>query len=175
MTAYVYAGGRAAVAVIFAVALVGKFRTRAGLADFRDSLSRLNWLPDSLRTTAVAGVFVTEFAVVALVAHPRTAPIGLATAIAALAVFTVVAAAAMKSGTGLQCRCFGSDAGEMGASHLLRNLGIIVIAGSALAVGVTADTAVALTPAGTVAGLCGAFLGFILTRWDDIAYLVSRG
>lgn len=164
---------RALMIVVFVTAVFGKIRTRDAFVDYQDSVValarpiRLN----GAAATAVAGTVVAcESAVVVLLAVPATRPVGYALATALLTGFAAAVLGALQRGSSVRCRCFGSAGSVLGRAHAVRNA---VLAVGALA-GMAGGSSTA-APAALVALTCGALLGLVVTRWDDLSYLILGG
>ncbi|MEV4412271.1 MauE/DoxX family redox-associated membrane protein [Catellatospora sp. NPDC049609] len=163
---------RALLGVVFAVAALGKLRGRDRFAAFAATLTELPWLPARWHRTVAVAVVSVEIAVAVLLTAPPTVPAGFVLAAGTLAVFTTAVAHALRAGRALRCQCFGTDAGTMGTPQLVRNGVLLTVAscGAVLAVlpgGTAADQAATVS-----AAAAGALAGLVLTRWDDLVYLV---
>lgn len=157
---------RALLAVVFAVAVVGKARSRTAFALFVGSLADHRWLPARLRGAAAVSTLAAETAVVVLMV-PAGRP-GALLALGLLAAFTGVTLRAGRAG---DCQCFGTGAAGSGpGAFVARN---VTLALAAVAVVLLPGGPVASGP-GAVAVLSGAVAGLAVTRWDDLAYLLRR-
>ncbi|WP_354645353.1 MauE/DoxX family redox-associated membrane protein [Kitasatospora camelliae] len=162
-------GCRALLAVVFVVAVAGKARSRASVAAFTASLADFRWLPARLRSPVAVGTLTAEAAAVVLLAVAARA--GAAAVLALLSVFTV---ATLRAGRAADCGCFtsgraASGRAASGAGAFLGRNALLAVA--ALAVVSGPDRPVAPAP-GAVAVLAGAAVGLLVTRWDDLAYLL---
>ncbi|MGY0235088.1 MauE/DoxX family redox-associated membrane protein [Longispora urticae] len=156
---------RAALVVVLVLACVGKFRALAG---FRASLADLAWLPGAARPFVTVAVPVTEAVAAVLLVVPGAAVAGFALGGALLAAFTVVAGWAVRSRRRVRCACFG-PVSVLGPGELARNL--VLLATSALGLVVREGPADAV---GMLAGIgVGCLGGFLISRWGDLAYLVT--
>lgn len=171
---YVALSGRCAVAVVFLAAVIGKVHSRAAFRAFRQSVP--DFVPlkpgKALAVVAVAVVSV-EAAVVVLLAIDRTAPAGLGLAGAALLTFSAGIRRAVRSGSSTSCRCFGVTSSPLSGAHLVRNVGLAVVAVGGLAAHLVGTPAVA-QPAGAAVAFATAFvlaLAFIFL--DDLRDLFT--
>ncbi|WBP91402.1 MauE/DoxX family redox-associated membrane protein [Kitasatospora cathayae] len=159
---------RALLAVVFAVAVAGKARSRTAFGAFSAGLADFSWIPASTRNGVALVTLLTEtFTAVLLIA---TARFGALLALALLAVFTIATVRAGRAGS---CQCFGvadAAAGSTVGAFLARNA---LLAVTALAVVLLPDG-----PVSAVIGLAsvavGAGAGAVVTRWDDLVYLLRR-
>ncbi|TDC96090.1 hypothetical protein E1292_38800 [Nonomuraea deserti] len=158
---------RVLLAVVFTAAVVGKARSRQGLAGFRDVVAAVGprWLPAG----PVAGVVVAgEAGAVVLLVVPGMRPAGYAVAAVLLVVFCAGIARAVLARQSVRCQCFGAGGGLLGPRHLVRNgLLVAVAVAGASAGGVPASAQGVL-----VAVVAGAFLGLLTIRWEDVAFLL---
>lgn len=172
---YVDPACRGLLAAVFLVAVVGKVRSRAAFSAFAASLADVSLLPVRLRRAAAVGVTAAEAVAAILLLTPLTeaAVAGFALAFALLAVFAAAVALALRRGEAIRCLCFGSDAGAMDRSHVVRNAVLAAVALTGLISSLTSTAAAA--PAGLIgAAGAGVVLGALATRWDDLRYLLSH-
>jgi hypothetical protein len=168
---YVELGCRALLGVVFAVAVVGKARSRAAFKAFVDSLAAFGWLPAGRRRLVAIMVVVVEAITVVLVAVPVTAAAGLALAGGTLAAFTASAWRQARIGRPVRCRCFGTDGGEFGSAQLVRNGLLLATAIVGLVAAALAGTGPVAVPGAALAVALGALAGLLVTRWDDLAFV----
>jgi hypothetical protein len=164
---------RALLIVVFVTAVVGKIHTADAFVDYRDSvaaLARPVRLDGALATAVAALMVVCEAAVVALLAVPTTRSAGYALAAALLAGFAAAVFGALRRGSSVRCRCFGSAGSVLGGAHAIRNVVLALGALAGMAGGPAAPAPVVL-----VALTAGALLGLVVTRWDDLSYLIFGG
>lgn len=160
---------RTTVVAVFALAVAGKLRSYQAFGEFRSTLDRIGWLPARLRAAAAIAIIAVEAACAVVILIPVTSRAGLLLAIAVLMMFTASAAWAMRGGRRLQCRCFGSDGGEMGTSHLVRNGLLLSIA--TLAATMSDDATPAMSTNTALAFLGGLALAFAFSHWNHLAYV----
>ena len=164
---------RALLIVVFATAVVGKVRTPEAFLDYQDSmvaLARPIRLEGAVATAVAAFMVVCEAAVVLLLMAPITRPVGYALAAALLAGFAAAVLGALRQGSSVRCRCFGSAGSVLGRAHAIRN---VMLAAGAVA-GMAGGPPVAASAA-LVALTCGALLGLVVTRWEDLRFLTFGG
>jgi hypothetical protein len=158
---------RTAIAVVFAIAVGGKLRSRVAYAAFVTSLDGA--VPGSVRArrrTAAAVASAEVLVLPLLVVAPGA---GYALAAALLAVFAAGILRAVRRGARLRCRCFGSTGGHLTTAHAMRNvvLAALAVAGAAAyAAGADADPAPAV-----VATATGLLVALVATRLDDLLFL----
>ncbi len=163
---------RVLLGTVFAVAVVGKVRRSTAYREFVASLRGLGWLPESVLSPVAVAVVACEALVVGLLAVPVTGVLGHLLAVLVLGSFSAAVAVSLYRGQQVRCRCFGSDGGQFGVSHLVRN-GLLMVVG---VLGVVASAAGGASPrwdlllaGGAVALLCAG----AIVRWDDLAYLIG--
>jgi hypothetical protein len=103
-----------------------------------------------------------------LVCAPRA---GAVLSAAMLAAFTVALVAAVRGNRRAACHCFGNSDAVVGRVHVVRNALLLAIAGAWIAAG--ASSPAELSATGAAALGYGALLGFLFTRWDDLAFLAG--
>ncbi|GAA2004735.1 MauE/DoxX family redox-associated membrane protein [Catenulispora subtropica] len=175
---YLSVACRALLAAVFGVAALGKLRGPAAFHAFVATLDGLRWLPPRLRTPAGATLAATEALAAVLLATPGAGIPALVLATALICGFVAVVAAAVVGDTSLTCRCFGGagngpgGADAVGPAHLIRNLLLAVIAvGGLVASAGFPGTAAGPGLVGAIGG--GALTGALLTRWDDLRFLLG--
>jgi hypothetical protein len=167
---YVVLACRCAVAVVFAVAVVGKSRRSAAFRAFRGSVREM--VPELPATATGAAIIVSEASVVALLAVGRTVPIGFMWAGTVLLTFSAGIGRALRAGSRTPCGCFGATAAPLSARHLVRNGGILAIAVLGLTLGFFAHGPLRL--AGIVLGLAtAAVLALMVIFFEDLADLFA--
>ncbi|MEU8423886.1 MauE/DoxX family redox-associated membrane protein [Micromonospora sp. NPDC048835] len=118
---------RLLLALVFAVAVIGKLRTRAGFAEFVGSVRQFGvparWASPTARVAVAA-----EAAVVVLLAVSRTVPAGLLIAAGLLGVLTAAMVVALRRGARPACRCFGAGDAPIGGRHVVRNVALATVA-----------------------------------------------
>jgi hypothetical protein len=163
--------------VVFASAVAGKVSSVRGFEDFRDSIVLLirpgRWAgraAEALANGLALAVVLAEVVAVVLLVVPGMRPAGYVLSGLLLAVFAAGIVVAMRSKRRIRCRCFGSGGSVLGRQHLIRNVVLIMIA--------ALGWAVAPTPGGApqevlVALVAGGLLGLLVTRWDDVMFVLS--
>ncbi|MEU8195484.1 MauE/DoxX family redox-associated membrane protein [Microbispora amethystogenes] len=153
----------------FAIAAVGKLRSRRSFEEFTGTLP--GWMGRSLsatrRRSLAAGLVSVEAVIVVLTVFDRTAAIGLALATGALLAFTATMANALRSGRKIRCDCFGAGAGEVTGVHLVRNGILLAVAIAGLTGGVPAATS-------PMPFLFALVIAAVITRADDLRHLFGR-
>lgn len=154
---------RGAVFSVFAIALAGKL---AAPAAARDAVAGFGvpW-PRLGAALLLAG---EACALVLLLVAPVA---GYALVLALLVAFVAAMVRALRAGSRVSCKCFGASERPIGAAHLVRNALLIALATTGLVAAALAGTAPTATWA--LAAVLGAALGAVITRWDDLAYLVA--
>jgi len=123
---------RLVLAGTFVVAGVAKLRDRDGL---RESTTGLG-VPASLAPAVALGLPWLEIGLGLLLLSSSTAPSALVALVALLVVFTVALTRVVRRGEEVACRCFGEVSSEpVGPSTVLRNVGLLALAGLALVAG----------------------------------------
>jgi hypothetical protein len=172
---------RCLIGLLFGVSAFSKVRDSVAFAEFTASTRALlagalpghgphamarRWLPSA--------VVVTEAAVVALVAVPAAARFGFGLASVLLAGFTLAIAAAIRRSVLTTCRCFGASSAPLGASHLVRNGVLLLVALTGLAVGpgdlARVDRAALIMTIGPAA-----IAVVVIARLDDLVALFAPG
>lgn len=168
MTPFFGLTARVALIWIFGAAVLSKLSSRSGWAAFVEALPALG-LPERIpgRIAAVAVVAGEAVALVTLVVVPR---LGAAISAGLLLGFTVALAAAVRAGSRTACHCFGSEGAAVGRHHVLRNALLLGVSATAW---VAAGERFDLTAAHVAAVGHGALIGFLMTRWDDLMFLLG--
>jgi hypothetical protein len=166
---YLLLGCESLLIVTFLAAAAGKARP-AGRRAFRRSLGDAGIPRRLVPAVSVAVVAAEALAALLMLAAP-TALWGPALSVALLAGLTGGVARVLRGGRTVACACFGRAVRPLGAVHLVRNAGLLLVATAALAMVPTAGpvrTEVLATslPAGTVAAL-------LVMGADDVAALFS--
>jgi hypothetical protein len=160
---------RATLGWVFGAALLSKTAGRARWQAFVDALPALG-LPARVPASIAAGLVIAgeACALAMLVCAPR---LGAALSAAMLAGFTIALVAAVRGNRRAACHCFGGSDAVVGRVHVVRNVLLLAIAGAWIATG--ASSAVDLSMTSIAALGYGALLGFLFTRWDDLAFLAG--
>lgn len=173
---FVSALSHASLVIVFAAAVLGKIRNAVSFRAFRHAVATLGRVPAARAGVLAAGIVFAEAATVPLLAVPwpdgdrLPAVIGLLTVIGLLASFTYAVARALRAGTRVACRCFGTSASPVGPPQLMRNVVLLVVAVTALP-GV-AESGHLSWQARFAAWLCGATAALLLVVGDELAALL---
>lgn len=168
--AYVAVACRALLVAVVAVSLVSKLRGRAAWSGFLDSVQRLGRVPGPAVGAVAAAVVAAEVLVVVLLVVPTTTAVGLASAGALLAGFTLVVFAAWRRGVPAPCRCFGATTVPVGPRHLVRNALLVTAAGAGVAGHVSGSGAA--HPGGVLVAVAGGLVAAAaLIVLDDLVDL----
>lgn len=180
---YTLVACRVLLAAVFAVSAFGKLRSRRAFEEFTSATRRLapGWVIRPLRgsgaTTGAhrlaAVVVACEVAIPALLLLPGVDAVGFALAAALLAAFTSAAAAVLRRGDRVACRCFGASNQALRPAHVVRNLLLLAAAGTGLVLALAAPAAApTLTGAAAAVGAAGvAALPVLL--FDDLLDLFT--
>ncbi|GAA3613563.1 methylamine utilization protein MauE [Nonomuraea rosea] len=169
---YVDVASRLLLLTVFALALVSKVSSRRAWGEFAESLRAMAVVGDTKVPVAAAGAAAAEGGVIVLAAVPLRWAGSAAFILAAglLGCLTVAVVMVVRRGNAVACRCFGASQTPLGLSHVVRNVVLVVIALLGLA-GSLANGS--FDPAlSAIAGVFGAVLGLLITRWDDLASLL---
>ncbi|WP_052422979.1 MauE/DoxX family redox-associated membrane protein [Nonomuraea candida] len=176
---YLSLGSRCFVAVVFALAVLGKARNRRELEEFvRATRSLIAAAAPRLRLgrrglwAAALGVLAVEAAVCVLVLLPSWWPLGLALSAVLLAVFGAATTLALHRGVRALCHCFGGSAVPLSRWHVVRDAVILTVA--------VAGIVVPDRPGGEAAGFAvtvavAAVAAMVTSRLDDILELFTSG
>jgi hypothetical protein len=172
---YLSFGIRLWLALVCAVAVVGKARGRRSFGDFVTSLELaarsvpLVRAPARFARLAAAPILVAEAATAVLLPLPATALAGGVLAVLLFAGFTAGVMVAVATGAEAPCACFGRISRRLGWSDAVRDAVLLAAAGVALAVG-AGDVA----PAGGVSAAVAALVAtLVVVFWSDIAALFA--
>lgn len=160
-------GCRAALTVVFALAMTSKLRGRRAFDQLVRALADFG-VPAPLVGAPMAALVILgeAIAVAALVAWPM---VGYGVAAALLLGFAAGIAAVLARGATVRCRCFGASDAPLGAAHLVRNLVLIGLAavGGAAHLFATASA----SPTLAVSAIAGALAGWLVSRLDDLRFV----
>lgn len=169
---YLAIGCRAALAIVFLIAVSGKVASRRSFREFTDSLAAMRVIPAHATRLAATASVTAEALVVVLTATPARV---IATAGCALAgllsvAFSGAIAVSLRHGNRAPCRCFGRSATPLGPRHLARNAILLVVSAAGTAASLASGS---VRPAGiVVAAAAGLFAGILIASYDDIAELL---
>jgi uncharacterized membrane protein YphA (DoxX/SURF4 family) len=164
--------GRVLLGVVFLVSVSTKLRRRRAFMEFADSVRALRLVPGGL-VNPVAGIVVAgEVLIIALLATPvpALAELGFAVAAAMLALFTVAIVVNVRRQTNATCRCFGVSNTPLGGVHVVRNVGLFLVA---LLGGLAVRSTGGSEPdESIVAVVVGLVCGGLITVLDDMRALL---
>ncbi|WP_371877595.1 MauE/DoxX family redox-associated membrane protein [Pyxidicoccus parkwayensis] len=162
-------GCRLMLATVFALAALGKARGRKPFDDFIQTLENFGF-PHSLAGAPLAATLILAEAASALLLLVGVMA-GYVLALALLAGFTLGIAWVMHRGEKVACKCFGASNTPVGAAHLVRNglLLTITVVGAVSHPSGSGGLAVGM---GVIAGTAGVLAGLLVTRWDDLVFLL---
>jgi hypothetical protein len=168
---YLLLGIRAALATTLAVSLVAKLLPRAAFADFERAVGAMVRPLRAHTTAGAVAAAVAELVCVALLIVPAATAPGLALALALLGFYTILIVDVLRREQDIACHCFGSDATPVSRTHLVRNgsLMAFAIAGLVLSGG---RPQAGRASAEVLSVVAGAVCGVIVSRWDDLDFLV---
>ncbi|MDG4788008.1 hypothetical protein O7626_19035 [Micromonospora sp. WMMD1102] len=165
---------RGTLVVVFALSVVGKLRSRAAYAGFRDATWRLTGL-SAERTAALARLVVAGEVTVALTASAGpfcSAGVGLAGVL--LVGFTWALVRSPESGRALECGCFGSVVSATRRTAIARNVLLLaVVAGGIASTRLRTGAAPLGWDAALVCAVGAVALAVVITRLDEITSLFS--
>jgi Methylamine utilisation protein MauE len=162
-----------AIACVLAVAIIGKVRSKAAFGEFAASVAQLRVVPLPYSRLVAGGVLTLEVTGLALLLVPGETVFGLGVGAITLLAFSLVVALEVLSGTHVPCRCFGADDAVLSVRHLVRDISLTLLALGGLALwagGVRLPSDI--SPRSFTPVIAGIVLGFLITRTDDIVYLV---
>jgi len=162
---------RCLLAMVFTCSAGAKLRSGGAFRAFRDWLGDLP-IPGAPRQAGIlaAALVGAEAAIVVLVVLPRTVLVGFALAATALAVFAAGTWLAIVRGTNATCNCFGTQGARLGRRHVVRDVGLLVVAMA----GAVASNAHGARPAGVaVSAAAAAFFAVLIVFLDDVLSLFA--
>jgi hypothetical protein len=172
---YLSFGIRLWLALVCAIAVLGKVRSRRSYGEFVMSLELTGRAVPLVRAPAVfarsvaAPLVAAECATAVLLSVPATAVVGGVFAVVLFGGLTAGVAVAVATGTPAPCACFGRITRNLGWSHVVRNAVLLVGAGVALGLSLAgAGGAVGPAPA-VAAGLAAAMATLVVVFWSDIS------
>jgi hypothetical protein len=161
---------RTVLAAVFAVAFIGKVRSRAAFSEFASSLSDITWLTGTRRRISAAAIPAAELAVVLLLALPWAVSFGFGLGVLVLAAFTSVTGSELAKGRQVRCRCFGASGGQIGLAQIVRNVVLLALSLAGLVIEPVSHGGVGA--AGLIVAFGLALVAAVgLVRWDDLASL----
>lgn len=172
---YLSFGIRLWLALVCAVAVVGKVRGRHSVRDFVTSLELtaravpLVRAPARFARLVALPILLAEVAAAVLLPLPATATAGGVLAVALFAVFTSGVTIAVATGVGAPCACFGRISSSLGWSDVVRDAVLLVGAGVALAAG-NGDIGM---EGGVPAAVAAVVATLLVVFWSDVAALFA--
>ncbi|MDQ2846400.1 MAG: methylamine utilization protein MauE [Actinomycetota bacterium] len=164
---------RAAIVVVFAMAVAGKVLGRGAFAEFTRSIVGMNAVPHRAAGLAARATVLGEGLTVVLVVLPWrvTGALGCALAAGLTLLFSLVIMRSLRQGNRAPCRCFGRSSTPLGRRHLVRNAILLVVSLIGAAASLFGDS---LQLSGALVGVvAGLFVGLIVAGFDDLAQLVA--
>lgn len=167
--AYVLIASRCALALLFLYSAITKLRGPGGFRAFRSSVQQMRLLPPGLVGPVAVTVVAAELLIAGLLVSRFTVIAGLSGALALLIALTVAVILVVRRGSAAPCRCFGASNVPLGWSHVVRNIGLIIVA----ALGLVASGADQATQsAGVIVSLGVALILVLLAATlDDLVAL----
>ncbi|HJQ00790.1 MAG TPA: MauE/DoxX family redox-associated membrane protein [Jatrophihabitans sp.] len=164
---------RAAIAVVFALAVGGKLVGRGAFAEFVGSVAALKLVRPGLARITAAATVAAEFSTVVLVLLPAAASAmaGCALGAGLTLAFAVTIVRNLRTGNRTPCRCFGRSSVPLGGRHLVRNTILLLVCLAGLIL--SASGGEIRLAAGSVAVLGGLFVGLVIAGFDSIAELLA--
>jgi len=170
---YIDLATRAAMGIVFAVACASKVRSRIALERFTRSLEELK-LPSAAEPRLIASVVIgAEAATVVCLVVPFTVAIGFTLALLLSSTFALAIVRAVSDGAQVPCQCFGSDGATLAGRHVVRNVLLVGLGVTGLAVQFGGSASATSVAGGLLAAAAGTALGYMFIRWDDIAFLAA--
>lgn len=175
---YLSFGIRLWLAMVCAVAVLGKVRSRRSFGTFVTSLESAARAVPLVRAPArfarrlAPPVLAAEIAVAVLSPLPATAVLGCVLAVGLFGMFTAGVGVAVATGADASCACFGRITTKLGWPHVARNTVLVAAASVALILGLAGG----IGPAGGVsAGIPAAVATLVVVFWSDIAAVLTPG
>jgi len=164
-------GCRAALIVVFGLAVAGKIRNRASWDAFAQSLAATGVPSSWPKAPAAAAIVALEAAAAAfLVTWPAA---GYPLAVGLLVIFTGALGLALLRGETAPCRCFGASERPIGPAHLARNGALLAVAIAGVGATLLDSKGAAGLQSSIAALLVGGMAGLLITRWDDLLFLFT--
>jgi hypothetical protein len=170
---YIMLWCRAAIAGVFLVSVLSKLWGRAALAEFIRWVASLRLVPRRWSRPLAYCAVAAEVGALILLAVPSTVVLGLAHGTVLLAMLTGAIVVTLRRGDRAPCRCFGAGTARLGLPHVIRNLVLIAVCGTGLAVA-PFGPGMALHPVGVMITLLGAAVIVLLVlQFDDLVALFA--
>ena len=169
---YILLTCRCLMALMFAVSVVSKVRSRKALKEFATWLTSLPVAAVRRHRSAGTAAFVAgETLAVACLLVPAAVRTGLVLAGLMLAIFAVGIYLAMRQGVRAPCKCFATSSASLGWPHFYRNVALSVVAFAGALIGADQDP----RPAGVAISLAAAVLLLIPVIFlDDLQSLFAH-
>lgn len=168
---YVDLALRALLSAVFVLSAASKCYRQPARSGFADAVAKLAPLVWRIRHGVAGAVTAAEAGIAVLLILLHSSDAGFVVALGVLSVFSAVVGVAVVRGRRVRCRCFGEDGTVVGLGHLARNATLMVVALLGLVVG-SQDLPAAHADGAVLAVGCGILAGLVLTRWDDLLFLV---
>jgi hypothetical protein len=160
---------RLALALVFLIAATSKTVRRGGLDGFARAIQGFG-IPKRRVVVVAAVVVAVEVSIMVLLA--LLPAIGYLVALFLLSGFTAVITRALRHGRSVACRCFGASETPISRSTVVRNAVLAVLAVAGLICRCMMPPAPIISPP-WLAALIGLIAGLLLTRWDDLTFLIT--
>ncbi|GAA3246412.1 MauE/DoxX family redox-associated membrane protein [Nonomuraea helvata] len=169
---YVDVASRLLLLTVFALALGSKVSSRSAWNEFVRSIRTMAVIDNAKAPAAAVATAVAEAGVIVLAVIPLRWAGSLSFVLAAglLGCLTVAVIMVVRRGAAVPCRCFGASTTPLGVEHVVRNGILIAIA--LLGLGASLVNGSFEPGFGIVAGVFGAVLGVLMSRWDDLVSLL---
>ncbi|MEV4755974.1 MauE/DoxX family redox-associated membrane protein [Micromonospora sp. NPDC049559] len=169
---YLALGCRAALALVFGVAVVAKLRDYRG---FVAALAAMRLLPANWSGVVAPVAVAAEAAVAVLLGSGWRPVLAFGVAAALLALLTGAVTIVVARGTAASCRCFGRVERPLAVRHVVRNILLATLAGTGAAA-TLGGAGAGVPPAGAVVALLSAGVAALLvTTADDLVELFTPG
>ena len=162
---YAIAVSRYSLALVLCVAAIGKIRSRD---DFESSVRAMTGLSVRHVPRLADAVIVSEISAAALLAVPRTGPLGALLAAALLISFTVLILRLISRHESVACSCFGASNSPAGWLQVGRNLLLLAMA-AVSAFAWQPD----LRPGLLTAGFAVVAVAALVASLEDVVFLLS--
>jgi hypothetical protein len=172
MIEYLALACRASLAVVFAMAVLGKVAGKGAFTAFTRSVVAMTTVPERQAVLLARATAYAEGLTALLVIVPTrvTGLIGCILGALLTIAFSVTIPGSLRRGRQVACRCFGRSSAPISKRHLARNTMLLTLAIlGALAVPVANPTTL---PGALVAVLAGSFLGLVIATFEDLAQLL---
>lgn len=163
---------RSLLVVVFGAAAAAKLQTRSEFRSFANSLALSGFVRDAGAVPLALLIVALELSSAALLLPGQTVGVGLALSVLTVALLTIGVVGVVLSKREVQCRCFGADGEVLSVRHLIRNVVLLLVSVAAFAIWLARHTGGLFEAPEIAAVAVGVLGGVLLTRWDDLAFLV---